>query len=76
VSEGSPAEKAGLRQGDVIVAYRGEPVTDIRSFRSQVSLTPPGSREQLTILRDARRKNLTVTIGKLSEDNSRVAALS
>jgi serine protease Do len=68
VSEDSPAQKAGLRQGDVIVAYRGKPVTDIGNFRNRVALTPPGSREQLTILRDGERKNLTVTIGKLTED--------
>ncbi|MFQ5788012.1 MAG: trypsin-like peptidase domain-containing protein, partial [Thermodesulfobacteriota bacterium] len=50
VSEDSPAEKAGLKQGDVIIAYRGEPVTDIGTFRNRVALTPPGSQEKLTIL--------------------------
>ena len=68
VSEGSPAEQAGLQQGDVIVAYRGEPVSDVGSFRNQVSLTAPGSREQLTILRDGERKTLSVTIGKLATE--------
>ena len=68
VSEDSPAESAGLRQGDVIVAYRGQPVNEIGNFRNQVSLTPPGSSEELTILRDGERKNLKVTIGTLTED--------
>lgn len=68
VSEDSPAEKAGLRQGDVIVNFRGEPVKDIGSFRNRVSLTPPGSTEELTILRNGKRKNLKVTIGKLTKD--------
>ena len=68
VSEDSPAEKAGLRQGDVIVAYRGEPVKDIGRFRNRVSLTPPGSSEQLTIIRDGKRQDVTVTIGTLSPD--------
>lgn len=68
VSEDSPAEKAGLRQGDIIVAYRGKPVTDIGSFRNSVSLTQPDSREELTILRDGKQKTLTVTIGKLTKD--------
>jgi len=66
VNEGSPAAAAGLRAGDVVVAYDGKPVTDIGSFRNQVSLTPPGSRKSLTVLRDGKRETLTVTIGELS----------
>ncbi len=68
VSEDSPAQKAGLRQGDVIVAYRGKKVTDVGGFRNQVSLTPPGSEVELTILRDGKRKTLSVTIGRLTKD--------
>ncbi|KHE94109.1 MAG: DegQ family serine endoprotease [Candidatus Scalindua rubra] len=68
VTDDSPAEKAGLKQGDVIVAYRGEPVTDVGTFRNKVALTRPGSREELTILRDGKQKTLNVTIGKLTED--------
>lgn len=68
VSEDSPAANAGLRQGDVIVGYRGNPVTDIGSFRNAVSLTRPGNREQITILRNGKRKNISVTIGRLTKD--------
>jgi len=68
VNEGSPAAKAGIRTGDVVVAYDGKPVTDIGSFRNQVSLTAPGTRKSLTILRDGERKTLTVTIGELTGD--------
>lgn len=68
VSAGSPGEKAGLRQGDVIVSFAGEGVDDVGSFRNRVSLTPPGTEETLTILRDGKRKKLQVTIGKLSRD--------
>jgi serine protease Do len=69
VTKNSPADKAGLRQGDVIVAYRGEPVNDVGSFRNLVSLTPPGNRESLTILREGKKKNLTIVIGKLTKDD-------
>ncbi len=68
VSEDSPAEKAGLKQGDIIVAYRGKEVTDVGGFRNRVSLTLPGSREELTILRQGKRKQLMVTIGQLNKD--------
>ncbi|MDR4503932.1 MAG: DegQ family serine endoprotease [Candidatus Scalindua sp.] len=68
VSEDSPAEKAGLRQGDVIIAYRGEPVTNVGNFRNRIALTQPDSREELTILREGKQKTLTITIGKLTKD--------
>ncbi|SFP90674.1 serine protease Do [Nitrosomonas cryotolerans] len=70
VSDNSPADKAGLRQGDVIIAYRGKPVKDTGHFRNQVSLTPPGKKEQLTILREGKKKNLTITISELAKDDS------
>jgi serine protease Do len=66
VSGDSPAEQAGLRQGDVILAYNDQPVSDVGSFRNQISMTPPGTRGQLSVLRNGRQETLTVTIGKLA----------
>jgi serine protease Do len=74
VTRGSPADRAGLRQGDVIVAYNGSPVTEIGEFRNRVSLTPPGSRGTLGVLRHGREQTLTVTIGELA-DQPQVAAV-
>lgn len=68
VSDKSPAAKAGLRQGDVIVAYGDKPVNNIGNFRNQVSLTAPGQRETLTIIRNGKRKNITVVVGNLAQD--------
>jgi serine protease Do len=68
VSDDTPAQQAGLRQGDVIVAYRGKPVSDIGSFRNAIALTAPGSREKLTVLRDGQQLTLIVTIGTLSKE--------
>lgn len=68
VSKNSPAERAGLRQGDIIVAYRGKPVADVGRFRNQVSLTPPGSTERLTVMRNGKLKEVMVTIGKINEE--------
>jgi len=68
VTADSPAEKAGLQQGDIIVSYRGEAVTDVGSFRNQVSLTMPGSTQQIAVLRDGKRMELPVIIGQLNPD--------
>ncbi|MEJ2406779.1 MAG: DegQ family serine endoprotease [Candidatus Thiodiazotropha sp.] len=68
VSEDSPALRAGLKQGDVILSYQGEPVTTVGNFRNQVALTTPGTRAELGILRDGRAETLEVMIGELSQD--------
>ena len=73
VNDKSPAKKAGLRQGDVIVEFRGKPVKEVGNFRNQVALIPPGSREKLVILRNGKRKIANITIGKLSEEDKLAA---
>lgn len=67
VSEDSPAEKAGLQQGDIITRYQDLPVRNVGGFRNRVAMTEPGSKQQLTVIRDDQTHNLTVTIGKLEE---------
>jgi serine protease Do len=67
VADGSPAARAGLQQGDVIVAYRGKPVTDIGEFRNRVALTAPVSTETLTVIRGGERRTLDVVIGRFSQ---------
>lgn len=69
VSEDSPAQEAGLRQGDIIVKIGEEPVSDVGGFRNRVAMTPPGSRIELKVLRDGKEKKLQVTVGRLSDDS-------
>ena len=68
VYDDSPADKAGFKQGDVVVAFDGKDVADVGSLRNAVSLTPPGSKKQITIIRNGKHKTLTATIGKLTAD--------
>ncbi len=75
VSDDSPASKAGLKQGDIIIAYQGKKVISVGGFRNHVALTTPGSETELTILRDGKSKILSVTIGKQSK-NMQVASAS
>jgi len=74
VTKDSPAEKAGLKQGDVIVEFAGQPVKKIGSFRNRVALKAPGSKQTIVVLRDGKRRELTVTIGKLPEKGGSEAA--
>ena len=65
VQAGSPAERAGIRRGDVIVAFNGSPVTDSNSLRNQVARTQPGTDVTLTISRDNREQQVRVSLGEL-----------
>jgi serine protease Do len=60
----TPAERAGIEQDDIIVAYNGNPVAGAGSFRSHVSTTPSGETVDMTIFRDGKRVEKQVTIGE------------
>jgi serine protease Do len=68
VSNGSPAAEAGLKAGDIIVAFNGTPVGKADKLRSRVADTRPGSAATLEIYRDGERKEVEVTIGELPSD--------
>lgn len=74
VSNDSPAEKAGLRQGDVILKFDGKDVATISSLRNAVSLMKPGSRMTLTVLRDGREMRVPLTIGTFPDEEETVAS--
>lgn len=68
IMEGSPAEKAGLKKGDVIVEFQGKKVRDVRHLRNMVAETPPGTEVTLKIIRNGKEKSLTVTLGEFPEE--------
>jgi len=67
VAEDSPAERAGIKQGDVIVAYQGKPIEDPAVLQREVTRTPVGTKAMLKVIRDGREQEVAVTIGEQSE---------
>jgi membrane-associated protease RseP (regulator of RpoE activity) len=66
----SPAEKAGLRQGDVIVRIDGENVTSVRKLNRVVSEIAPDQSVRVTISRGGSEQELTATMGRRSMTNT------
>jgi serine protease Do len=64
VKEESPADQAGLKQGDVITSYQGSPVDDAVSLQRLVTRTAVGTKAPVKVIRDGHEKDLTVTIGE------------
>jgi len=65
VVRGAPAEKAGLKKGDVIIEFDRRRVTDVRSFRSMVATSQVGEEVRLTIVRKGGTQMVIVKIGQL-----------
>ncbi|MCK5140052.1 MAG: DegQ family serine endoprotease [Thermodesulfovibrionia bacterium] len=73
VFSGSPAEKAGIKRGDVILQIKGRTVRDSESLRNIVAQTEAGSRIKLKIIRDNKPVSLTATIAEYPEDLSKAS---
>ena len=67
VMEDSPAGKAGLKRGDLIIELDGKPVGDSTSLRNMVSALAPGTKIGLKIIRDGKQQSLTATLGEFKE---------
>ena len=67
VNADTPAEKAGLEEGDIVLAVDGEEVNSRNALRNKVSLLPVGHEARLRILRDGKERNVTVELGALPE---------
>jgi serine protease DegQ len=62
VGDGTPAAKAGLKPGDVIVGTNGKPVDTVEDLFGELRRHRPGDRVTLTVVRDGREQQLTATL--------------
>ncbi|MGA8769109.1 MAG: Do family serine endopeptidase, partial [Rhodomicrobium sp.] len=74
--DGSPAEKAGIKAGDLITELNGKEVKDARDLAKKVAELAPGSETNLTLNRNGESKTITVKIGELPENPVQRASLS
>src|SRR5207302_440001 len=62
VREGSPAEKGGLKAGDVLVKFAGKPVSTVQDYMECLSRSNPGDVVEVGVLRDGKATTLKVTL--------------
>ncbi|MBM3207488.1 MAG: DegQ family serine endoprotease, partial [Chlamydiae bacterium] len=67
ISKDSPADKAGLKQGDIILEYNGTVIKSLGGFRNDVSLMAPGSIVNLKVYRKGKTLTIPVTLGSASD---------
>ncbi|RME41687.1 MAG: PDZ domain-containing protein, partial [Planctomycetota bacterium] len=70
VTPDSPAEKGGMKEGDIIIRYEGKPVPDVKTLRAMVADTQPGTKAQIEVFRDGKKRTLYVKIGELPEQGA------
>jgi serine protease Do len=65
VEAGSPAAKAGIQRGDILLAMNGKPITDLGQFRIDIGLMRPGSQVQFLVFRNGAERQIAVTLAEM-----------
>ncbi len=68
IAKGSPAEKAGILRGDVILEFNGKEIKSVGSLRNMVSQSKVGSQVKLRILRNGKERELSAVIAELPKE--------
>ncbi|NIR31233.1 MAG: DegQ family serine endoprotease [Gammaproteobacteria bacterium] len=68
VEEGSPAERAGVQAGDIVVAVNDGAVESAADLRNEIGLIPIGEAVTLTVMRDSQRRQVRVRIGEVQPE--------
>ena len=74
VIDGTPAQKAGLMDGDVILGIEGEDVKTSNALSRRVASFPPGRKIDMRVQRDGKIRNIAVTLGQRDETQQTAAA--
>ncbi len=74
MTENSPAGKAGIKQGDVIVAFNGMPINELRDLTRAVAATRKGSVAKVEVVRGGKTQTINVTIGAMPKAEEQASA--
>ncbi len=72
----SPADKAGLKQGDIIIEYNKIPVKSLSSFRNDISMILPGTKVDFKVNRKGKILTIPVVIGSASDTNAAASGVA
>lgn len=70
LEKGQPGEKAGLKVGDIVVALNGQTINSANDLPVKISAMKPGTKVKLTVLRDGKEKDISVTVAENPEDST------
>ena len=76
VLENGPADKGGLKLGDVILSMNGQPVVMSADLPHLVGILKPGETAKLVVMREGSRKNLNIKVGALPSDGEEMSLAS
>ena len=76
VTPDSPASRAGLQKGDIILALNGQPVRDASQLRMNVSLMQPGTQVNVKVLRNGANRDFSVTLQELPTETAQATTPS
>jgi serine protease Do len=71
IAPNSPAARAGLREGDIIISLERQEIENARELSLTVARLGPGAKVRITILRDGKRQELSTTLAELPEQPAR-----
>jgi serine protease Do len=71
VNPGTPAAKAGIQRGDIIIEFNGKPIKEMNELPRMVAQTAPGTEATVKVLRQGKEKTFTVTIGELKAEQQK-----
>lgn len=70
VEKGGPADKAGIKAGDVVIEFNGQPMVDASDLPHSVGLFSPGAKATVVLIRKERKRTVTVEVGKRPGEDS------